>query len=226
MRKLKETEKNPYFDHVAKFGKFRSAKKSECLYNLTLNNQYVYCLEEGLCALTSITKSGEEKIYHYFTSGSIIGFVPAFLPVSNDDTASAFSLITKTNCKVYEISYEEFDRLLRSDPLLGKCVVNILANNFNSVLSHFHFMQEADTPSRLCRTLLDFSDLHHGKLVVNKHFTYVELAKYLGVHTVTISRIMSALKNEGVITKDGHAIIIKDCCKLKAYAHGTQILSY
>ena len=42
-------------------------------YDKHISN-YVYLLEEGICALTSITKQGEEKVYLYFRPHRLIGF--------------------------------------------------------------------------------------------------------------------------------------------------------
>ena len=215
-----------YFNEFCKIGKYRIVKKGECLYNLDRLNDHVYCLEDGLCALISITKSGEEKIYHYFTSGSIINFTPAYLTLPPNTIASAFYMYTKSDCKVYEISYNAFYKLLSENADLNRYIMTLFANHFSNVLYHFHFMQEASTPSRLCKTLIDFSYLSGKRRIVNKHFNYVELAKYLGVHTVTVSRIMRSLKQVGAIEKDGHLIVIKDLAILERYLQDTESLSY
>ena len=102
----------------------------------------------------------------------------------------------------------------------------MLTNHLNNVLNHFHVMQEASTPSRLCKTLLDFSYMSGKRRIVNKYFNYIELSKYLCVHTVTVSRIMRSLKQVGAIEKDGHLIIIKDVTILEQYIQDTQTLSY
>ncbi|MDA3734260.1 Crp/Fnr family transcriptional regulator [Niameybacter massiliensis] len=215
-----------YFDEFCKAGKFRIAKKGECLYNLDFASDYVYCLEDGLCALLSITKSGEEKIYHYFAAGSIINFTPAYLTLPPDANTSAFYMYAKTDCRLYEIPYSNFYQLLSDNPTLNRYIMSLFANYFSDVLNHFHFMQESSTPSRLCKTLLDFSRPSHGRNIVDKHFNYVELAKYLGVHTVTVSRIMRSLKQEGAIEKDGHSIIIRDRSLLEDYIHEKKMLTY
>ena len=44
------------------------------------------------------------------------------------------------------------------------------------------------------------------------------LARYLGVHSVTVSKIMLSLKKMGIIEKEGHKIIIRDPEKLEDLA--------
>ena len=215
-----------YFDKFCKIGKLRNVKKGECLYDLDRINDHIYCLEHGLCALVSITKSGEEKIYNYFAAGHLMNFTPAYLTLPSDNSSGAFYVYAKTECKVYEIPYEAFYKLLSDNPYLNRYVMSLFANQINTLLTHFHFMQEASTPSRLCKTLLDFSHVYGKRRIVNKYFSYVELSKYLGVHTVTVSRIMRSLKQIGAIEKDGHLIVIKNTDILEEYIQETKMLSY
>lgn len=215
-----------YFQQFCAVGKKRLIKKGECLYSLDRVNDYVFCIEEGLCALLSITKDGEEKIYNYFSSGNIINFTPAYLSAPPTTANTAFYMYARTNCVVYEIPYKTFYTLLSDHPELNRYIMSLFASHFSEILGHFHFMQEASVPSRLCKTLLDFSHTTAGVRMVDRHFNYVELGKYLGVHTVTISRIMRMLKQEGAITKEGHAIVILDADLLGAYVNETRTLSY
>ena len=62
---------------------------------------------------------------------------------------------------------------------------------------------------RLCYLLLEQSCPSNDKLVLPSYFTYEELSKFLCVHSVTISRIMSRLKQHGNIEKLHHHIIVK-----------------
>ena len=47
-------------------------------------------------------------------------------------------------------------------------------------------------------------------------FTYAEIAKYLGMHPVTVSKLSSALKKAGIIKKEKGRILIIDEDRLKA----------
>ena len=53
-------------------------------------DKYVYCLEEGLCALHSVSPGGRERIYQYFPPGDFVGFIPAYARTYPDDTFYAF----------------------------------------------------------------------------------------------------------------------------------------
>ena len=95
------------------------------------------------------------------------------------------------------------------------------------VLYHYYTSRESSAAGRLCGLLLEQSEKDAGgELVLDSLFTYDELSHYLGVHNITVARIMSALKKEGVIRKLGRKTVISDMKKLKAIIDEELILEY
>ncbi|MGL5677782.1 MAG: Crp/Fnr family transcriptional regulator [Cellulosilyticaceae bacterium] len=206
------------FQLLCTLGKPLTLQKNTTFSSILNNENAIYCLEEGLCALVRYTHGGEEIIYHYFKPGDIIGGVPfnlshqtsSVLPITQD----LCQLYTKTKCKVSRISFPQLKDLIVKNPDIGFLVNECISRHFISVITHFHSSKEDHTPIRLCRILLDLADYKDGEYIIEKCFNYTELSKYLGVHSVTISRIMLVLKNMGIIDKRGHSTIIKDVDKL------------
>ncbi|MGL4361843.1 MAG: Crp/Fnr family transcriptional regulator [Cellulosilyticaceae bacterium] len=223
---MNTTIEKQYFNTFLSNGTSKIIQKGTFLFDFNNPKQSVYCVEEGLCALVSFTQSGEEKIYLYFTAGSIINFTPAYLSLPHDSNTTGFLICTKTTCRVTEVSYPTFYNLIDNDANLNRFIMSCFANHLTSVLYHFHFMLESTVTCRLCKTLIDLSYISGNKRMLHKHFNYVELGKYLGVHTITVSRIMSALKQQGIIEKSGHTIILKDINSLTQYVNNKKLLSY
>lgn len=178
-------------------------------YDKHISN-YVYLLDEGICALTSITKQGEEQIYLYFRPLRIIGF-NQFVVSADKHNANTpeFSVITKTTCSLYQIPYCTFLELIRNNSEFNAFLMETLADNYIDALIHFHLMQEESVVVRLCHLLFEVSQLKGGTRVVPRFFTYAEMAKYLGCHSVTVSRIMAKLKQKGYVTKTPYGIAIE-----------------
>ncbi|MGL5677353.1 MAG: Crp/Fnr family transcriptional regulator [Cellulosilyticaceae bacterium] len=172
----------------------------------------LYYLEDGLCALVRYTQNGEEIIYHYFQSGQILGGV--YFHLAEDPTRYLHDpyqlshFITKTKCTLYQIPYHKVNHLIETDPSIGILIAKSMATHFHDVLGHFHGTNDHFTHVRLCKFLLNLSQKTDGIYRLARHFTYVEISKYLGVHSVTISRMMLTLKQLGIIKKDGHSTII------------------
>lgn len=179
------------------------------------NPRYVsdvlYLLAEGISALTTLSKSGEERVYLYYHGPRLIGFNRHFVgPKEQPIPGPEFSNVAKTNCILYEIQLSQFFDLLRTHEELVYFFLKTVANNFNDALSHFYFAQEESATVRLCHLLLEISRPFQNKRIVPMFYSHTELAKYLDCHPVTVSRIMPRLKDSGYISKSPEGIVIEN----------------
>lgn len=177
--------------------------------NETRGNQYVYWLEDGICALTSMTKGGEEWTYLYFRAKRLVAFSKLIVSRKEQPDKPALYLAAKTNCSVYRLTDRLFRKIYRTNPEFNALMLQTLADNYDELLIHFHRTKEETAAARLCRLLLDTSALKGNKKTLPRFFTYDELARYLGTHTVTVSRIMAELLRRGFISKAGREIVIE-----------------
>lgn len=172
-------------------------------------HKFVYWLEDGICALSGLTTGGEEWAYLYFRGERLVGFNKLMLSQCETADRPAFCLVAKTTCTLYRITDDIFRKLFSGNPEFGTLMLKTLAVNYDEVLVHFHRSREESAAVRLCRFLLDTSTPCGDKRVMPKFFTYDELARYLGTHPVTVSRIMASLKRNGLLTKSGREIVIE-----------------
>lgn len=225
---MEQDHKKELWTRLCGMGTRIQMKKNQ--YFSSVNNQEntAYCLVSGVCALVRFTQNGDEVIYHYFKEKDIIGGVPFFL--SHNRSVPVFSmyqfcsLYTKTDCELYRIPFSLIEQEIRQCPELGYWISECISRHFMAVISHMHAAKEDFTAIRLCRTLLELADEKDGRYQLQKYFTYTELAGYLAVHPVTISKIMLNLKKMGVIEKDGRIIVLCDLPKLnRLIAHPEEI---
>lgn len=201
-----------YIEDLYQYGTRILIKKDKYIYNANNpeDDHNAYFLDSGICALMSVTKSGEEKIYLYFKAKRTIGFSQIMVrDIHLHSTQNVFSIVAKTDCILYRISEETFHGLLEHDPKFIHFMLNVLSENYLDVLNRYHQTQEESATVRLCRLLLEYCQERDGRLILPKYFTCIELSKYLGTHTVTVSRIISKLKQYGYISKDGHSIVVE-----------------
>lgn len=217
----------PFLDTLVSYGTKTKVDKGVFL-NLKHNGfsaGFFYLLEDGICSLTSINSRGEETVYLYFYPRRLIGFNQLLM----DQTRirpQEFSIVTKTPCTLYRFSYEVFQNLIRNDPAFNAFLMKTLADNYYEVLVHFHRRMEESAVAGLCRLLLDVARPEDGQLIIPKFFTYAELAKYLGTHSVTVSRIMARMKQSGYIDKDSRGLILKRPEILREFLAGSKELNY
>ncbi|MGI6068949.1 MAG: Crp/Fnr family transcriptional regulator [Blautia sp.] len=174
-------------------------------------NHYVFLLDKGICALTSLTEDGQENIYLYFRPRRIIAFNQFMITHDRvQSTEIKFSIAAKTDCTVYAISRSVFREMLTTDMEFNSFVMQTLSENYLEVLTHLHWTVEKSAISKLCYLLLEIGEESNGKKIIPKFFTYEELAKYLGTHPVTVSRIMTKLKKLKYIKKVPRGLSIEN----------------
>ncbi|WP_053983875.1 Crp/Fnr family transcriptional regulator [Niameybacter massiliensis] len=218
-----------HFQILCNAGTLQKLPKGHIFYDGYDNLDAIYCLTDGLCALMSLKDSGKEHIYHYLKPGSIIGFTPAFLEYTHeqDTTSEAYFLLkAKSNCTVYRLEKERIFELMQTYPQILKFIMLSMANTSRNLLKHFYTAQESNAASKIAFTLLSLAEEVNGDFILHKEFNYPELSKYLGIHHITVARIIGSFKDEGIIKKLGHSIKILDQEALMDYAQNKKILQY
>ncbi|MGI6227073.1 MAG: helix-turn-helix domain-containing protein, partial [Peptococcales bacterium] len=64
------------------------------------------------------------------------------------------------------------------------------------------------------------------KLLIKKAYSNTRISQFLGIHKVTVSKILKVLKEEGIIEKGKEGIIILDERQLASYAKSEKIMDY
>lgn len=204
---------NFFWKYMTGKGRKLQIQKGAFIYQHTddPSEKFIYLLDEGICALTSMTMEGEENIHLYFHPFRLISFNQHIITEKLDPICDIrFAIIAKTPCTVYQIPLATFWDMLRTDMDFNRFVMQTLANNYQEVLVHLHWRVEKSAIARLCYLLLEIAQSSRKQTLIPKFFTYSELAKYLGVHQVTVSRIMTKLKKMGYIKKCPEGLFIED----------------
>lgn len=215
-------EKIGLIQYFKQYGTQIKVEKETSICNPMLSDTYIYYLINGIASLTSLTAEGEEKDFLYFSRESLLGFAPALMrhyrkmrgetarpPEAEENTP--FGIDTKTDCSFYRLDERTFERLLEEDPQFQSHVIEAVTLNYVTLVRKFYSSQEESASRRFYKWLLEFSSPEGAGRVVPKGFTYAEIAKYLGMHPVTVYKLAANLKKEGVLTKEkGHIVILDE----------------
>ena len=211
--------------YFMQYGAKVTVSKGTSLCNPKLSDNYVYYLDKGIASLTSLTEEGTEKDFLYFPPDHLLGFMPALMRYyrklrneSNSDNSpylTPFGITPKTDCIFYRISESVFQSLLETDHIFLSYVMETTTRNFASLVRKFQDTQEAKISTRLYKWLLTFSQIENNYRAVPRGFTYTDIAKYLGIHPVTVAKLASELKKDGIIKKEQGQILIIDEKRLR-----------
>ncbi|MFZ7101074.1 MAG: helix-turn-helix domain-containing protein [Peptococcaceae bacterium] len=188
--------------------------------------EYIYYLVSGTCHRLTITNKGNEIIYGTKESKDFIKALVGVLVLYSPDGRSISNFIAKSKCYCYRIPKNTFFHYVRNKPDILTKLLCFALWEYRELYNTFQYRQEGKVPNRLCELLLKNAQNKHGKLVVAKAFSNSEIGRYLGIHKVTVAKILKALKEKGIIEKHKEGILVLDQAQLIAYAQSEKILHY
>lgn len=195
-------------------------KKNTVLFDehSTDRTSCVYYLAEGICSISGISSTGREQIFLYVKAGEMLGHVPFLMPQEARTHLYAYrrpTILAKSNCVLYEIPEKDFLEYLHQNLEFSVYLNQLMAHNYSVALAHLKQMQEESVVSSICRFLLQVSLPAEEGMIVSKMFTYKEISKFLGVHEVTVSKVIGRFKQEAYVKKIPSGLLITDTSSLE-----------
>lgn len=183
----------------------------ENLFNSALDQggSFAHFLDSGSCSLSGFTRDGSEHIFLYFHGQRVVGFMQ-LMPIEFGGDPPHIVVTAKTPCVVYRVTREQFQGFLREESSFQTYMLQVVSENYLNLIKHYQSGQGQCATSRLCALLLDYAGREGDALCMPAYFNMAEFSRYLGVHTVTVSRIMVQLKQRGYIEKQGRRILLRD----------------
>ena len=172
---------------------------------------WFYVIAEGRVKIVKHSSSGKELIIAFFNPGEMFGEVAVF---ENKPYPASAQAAAKT--RILGIKREDFLHFLSTHPRVALEIINILSGRLRDAQSRLRDFVGERVQQRLARTLLMLS----SKLGSTLPFTREEIAEMAGTTTETAIRVMSNLKERGIIRSVRGEITIIDDTKLKLLSEG------
>ncbi len=172
---------------------------------------WFYIIAEGKVKVLKYSSSGKEFITAFFGSGEMFGEVAVF---ENKPYPASAQVADET--RVLGIKREDFLSFLAHRPEVALRIINVLGGRLRDAQSRLRDLAAERVEQRLARTLLMLS----SKLGPTLPFTRHEIADMAGTTTETASRVMSRLKNGGIIRSVRGKTIIANETKLRLLSEG------
>ncbi|TGE34968.1 Crp/Fnr family transcriptional regulator [Desulfosporosinus fructosivorans] len=186
----------------------------------------IYYLVSGTCYRTSITEKGDEIIYGVKESNKSLVHSLLGVLVLYCDGISSNHFIARSKCCCYKIPKEIFLQYVQDKPDLLTELLYLAMWELRELAGSFQARQEGKVANRLCKLLLIKAQTIQGKRLINKGYSNSEISRFLGIHKVTVARILRVLKDEGIIDKQKEGIIILDEDRLDNYAQAEKMMDY
>ena len=167
---------------------------------------WLYVVAAGRIKILKHSSSGKEFIIAFFGPGEMFGEVAVFEGKSYPASAQIVN-----DAVVLGIRKEDFELFLSQNPRVAVGIINVLAGRLREAQGRLKDLAGERVEQRLAKILLMLS----LKLGSNLPFTKQEIADMTGTTTETAIRVMSRLKDSGIIRSTRGKITILDRAKLE-----------
>jgi CRP/FNR family transcriptional regulator, nitrogen oxide reductase regulator len=176
---------------------------------------YFYIVQRGRIKILKHSSRGKEIIISFFGVGDMIGEVAMFDDKPYPATAQATELT-----EVFCIERQAFLNLVTEFPEITLGIIRTLSGRLRDSQSRLRDLATERVEQRVANILLMLS----GKLGDSLPFTRQEIADMIGSTTETTIRMMSQLKERGIISSMRGQITIRDRIRLELLSQGPPLI--
>lgn len=163
----------------------------------------LYFIKKGRVRAFYLTRNGKELTYEIIERGRIIG-ESSFLGKS----AYPVSVSAVNQVELLACNLEQLYTSMEQSPELMQIIIRLLSNTLNHLTEQLRRITLYDRYQKIASFLLHetaFPDKDRGVTPTSIPYTQEELAVSLGLNRVTVSKVLSEWKAQGVIaTAYGH----------------------
>jgi CRP/FNR family transcriptional regulator, cyclic AMP receptor protein len=173
----------------------------------------VYFVLSGWLKIRTYNADGREITLNIVGKGEVIGEMAALeqVPRSTD-------VLSLTPATIVNIPAEDFVRLLKTEPLAGMHLAQLMARRLRQVNRRLR-LRESNSASRVADTLLFLAE-GQGKTVANgvevPSLPHRELSSMSGLARETVTRVLTKMEAAGLITRYQDILLIPDVAALEA----------
>ena len=189
-------------------------KKGEYIYNEGARIKGCYFLFSGI---VKIFQTGEDQIIRFGKEGDIFGFRSV---IRNE--AACTSVETISDCTLCYIPNTSLMHIITHSPNFAYEMMQIACEELGVANHYIRDIAQKSVKARLAEILLliasDFGQEEDGTLKLN--VSREDLSNFVGTATETLIRLLSDLKNEGIVEIKGRKIKLLQQDKLQQITNG------
>lgn len=169
-------------------------------------------IRSGLARVFAVSRHGRQATIRYARHGQVVGLPAA---ISGGSPVGAEAVI---DSEVSMLNVRVVQRLARSDPQVAWLFAQQVAAITYETIDVLGGSLFGTVRQSVCRHLLDLAVTDGSRLVVAVDVQ--ELADAVGTVREVVSRSIRHLRDEGLIARDGHRLVIEDAERLHLAALG------
>ena len=173
-----------------------------------------FVLLEGTAKVVIAAPDGREAILALLTEGDFFGE----MSLLDGDPRSA-TVRTSSQCRLLHIRRDNFVGLLREYPDIAIGMLVELSLRLRQANRRIEALALMPVNGRVAAALTQIADTHgvrlRGQLILHERPTQAEIAELACTTRETVSRVLSSMQKNGILTSDGRGMIILDEDRLR-----------
>ncbi len=177
---------------------------------------YLYYLAKGRVRAEKGSLSGGERTFSYISAGYFICEAVFFA-----HSVSVGSVVAETPCEIWSFSETYvYNRLFHEHPEIALHIIRSLSMKMVGLYQHVNDLALHQPQKALAQFLLPWiaeqgQAAEDDSILLSAHMTHQQLADLLGLHRVTVTKMLNELRRLGVLSKDTKAWHIYDLAYLQ-----------
>ena len=157
-------------------------EKSDHVFKQGDNHPYLYFIKSGILKAYYLTAEGKEFVKSFLLPGDIIGSLSSMY----DSKQCTFSLICLEKCELFRVDLQQYARLSLENKDIAKVVIELLIK--------LVMKKERREYEFLCLSPEErYNEIRKNSPVLLDKVTQNDIARYLGITPVALSRIRGRL---------------------------------
>jgi len=204
---------------IREFSTIRSSSAYPARAILFLENQDprgVFVICEGEVKLTISSSEGKTLILRIAKPGEILGLMAALSGKPYEVTAE-----TLHPCQIAFVRREDFLQFVQQHPEVNQAVVRQLSSNYHGACEQLRTVGlSSSAPAKLARLLLEWAaGAEETKAGARIHMplTHEEIAEFIGSTRETVTRTLSAFREQHLVILKGSTLLISNRAGLESF---------
>jgi CRP/FNR family transcriptional regulator len=190
--------------------KQRNFKNGELIYLEGEIGKNIYIIESGLVKLYRSNEEGNQYILRLLKEGDFFGELVLFKEEELSSSAEAVG-----DCTICMLPKDELEKLIKSSPELSYKLLSAISSRLNKTENKLQSLALEDAKEKTMRLLLELAKESGIKkengILINLPLSRDGLANLIGTTQETLSRKLSELQQEKIISLQGQKkILIKN----------------
>jgi CRP/FNR family transcriptional regulator len=195
----------------------RTYAKGEMIFYAEDLPSGLFCIHRGRIKVYKVGSDGKEQIVRLAKEGDILGY----RSLISGDRYSAYAVPLEPS-QICHVPKDVFFSVLATDYKLTSRLLSLLSNDLKVAEQRIVELAQKPVRERLAETLLLLAEtygLEKDGITLSITLTRNEIANITGTATESVSRLLSKLRQEGIIDMVGRKLKILDRKRLIASAH-------